>query len=184
MKLCRLVYSSVMLWKDCGQERYGGSFVSETKPRLIMKEGLDEMVGPNLSNNYLQRSDRKAFNFMRFACVLIAKVNQRPSSKSLREGFSSPTPRRFRQSTVQSNRSFCLYFLGKVALKRLFLAEKTASKPLRAKRQINSVFFFFRLFALNASRKLRGIPQRSLSIVGAAQSRCIVVFPARPGVRD
>ena len=247
---------------------------------LTMKERLNEVVRPVLSDNCLQRSDSK--HFLRMTSVLIAKVNQSPSSRigerlrgnrigstglraserksaservSEREGFqrflrgferflevfrdferfseifrgferffrgfqrflrgfqrssqrpsqrqissqrlsvllplivlplelspkedgcfSSPTPRRFRQSAVQSNRLFL--FLDGWSLKLPFLAARTATKPLRLKRQIEfrvtpcvsacfclflSVSICFRLFLSNTCRKLRGTPQRALS---------------------
>ena len=82
------------------------------------------------------------------------------------------------QAERSTEQSFILFFLlGEFSLKRLLLAERTATKPLRVKRQIEfraipfvSVCFrlfppvsvCFRLFPLNTSRKLRGTPQRSL----------------------
>ena len=44
-----------VLWKVCAQERYVGPFVSEKKSRLTMKEGLNEVVRPDLSDNFIQR---------------------------------------------------------------------------------------------------------------------------------
>ena len=46
-----------------------------------------------------------------------------------------------------------------------------------------SVSVRFRLFPSNASRKLRGTPQRSLS-KPEWQSRCMAVLPAQPGARE
>ena len=52
-----------MLWKVCAQERYVGSLVSEKKSSSTMKEGLDEVVEPGLSDNCLQISDTKSFQY-------------------------------------------------------------------------------------------------------------------------
>ena len=98
-----------MLWKVCAQERYVGPFVSEKKSSLTMKEGLSEVVRPDLPDNCLQRSDSKYFKF--FALDLCPEGERLTNARVQEDGcFSSPTPRRFRQSAVQSNRLFYFYF--------------------------------------------------------------------------
>ena len=88
-------------------------------------------------------------NFFNFACVLIAKSNQRPSSRRRLFFVSHHTQIQAERGTEQS---FILFlFLGEFSLKRLFLAERTATKPLRVKRQIEfraipCVSVCFRLF--------------------------------------
>ena len=105
VKFVRLIYFSVdVLWKVCAQERYVGFLVSEKKSSLTMKEGLDEVVGLGLSDSCLQISDSIFFDLLGFACVRIAKHNQRPSSR--RWLFSRLSPLKFRQSAVQSSRLF------------------------------------------------------------------------------
>ena len=98
-----------VLWKACAQERYVEPFVSEKKSSLTMKEGLNEVVRPDLSDNCLQRSDSKYFQFL--ALDLCPDSERLTNARVQEDGcFSSPTPRRFRQSAVQSNRLFYFYF--------------------------------------------------------------------------
>ena len=73
-----------------------------------MKEGLDEVVGPDSSDHCLQRSESKSFQFL--ALRLCPDSNRVTNARVQEDGcFSSSTPRRFRQSAVQSNRLF--YFV-------------------------------------------------------------------------
>ena len=53
-----------VLWKVCAQERYVGSLISEKKSSSTMKEGHGEMVEPGLSDNCLQISESKFFQFL------------------------------------------------------------------------------------------------------------------------
>ena len=92
------------------------------------------------------------FNLLRFACVVIAKGQPTPEFKKTAVSRLPPH--------AASGRARCraivyLFFLGgggvEFSLKRLFLAERTATKPLRMKRQIEfraipRVSVCFRLF--------------------------------------
>ena len=51
-----------MLWKVCAQEVCVGSLLSEKKPSSTMKEGLDEVVQPDLSDNCLQIVGQQVFS--------------------------------------------------------------------------------------------------------------------------
>ena len=51
------LFFSDVVWKVCAQERYVGPFVSEKRALSTMKEGLDEVVEPGLSDNCLQIPD-------------------------------------------------------------------------------------------------------------------------------
>ena len=75
-----------------------------------MKEGLDEVVGPDLSDHCFQTSESKSFQYLALDLCLIAKERV-TNARVQEEGcFWSPTPRRFRQSAVESNRLFYLDF--------------------------------------------------------------------------
>ena len=111
-----------VLWKVCAQERYVGPFATEKKSRLTMKEGLNEVVRPDLSANCLQRSDSKSFQF--FALDLCPDSEKPTNARVPEDGcFSSPTPRRFRQSAVQSNRLLFLV-LGRFFLETTLLSRE------------------------------------------------------------
>ena len=99
-----------VLWNVCAQKRYVGPFVSEKKSSLTMKEGLNEVVKPDLSENCLQRSDSKYFQFL---ALDFCPDSERLTNARVQEDgcFSSPTPCRCRQSAVQSNRPFSSFFL-------------------------------------------------------------------------
>ena len=72
---------------------------------MTMKEGLDEVVGPDLSDNCLQTLDSGSF---RFLVLRLCPDSKRATDAQVQEDgcFSSPTRRRFRQTAVQSNRLF------------------------------------------------------------------------------
>ena len=98
-----------MLWKVCAQDRHAGFFVSEKKSSLTMKEGLDEVARPDLSDNCLQRSNSKFFQS--FALDLYPESKKVTNARVQEDDcFSSPTPPRFMQTAVQSNRFF--FFFG------------------------------------------------------------------------
>ena len=138
-----------MLWKVCAQERYVGPFVSK-KSSLTMKEGLSEVVRPDLLDNCVQRSDSKYFKSLALdLCPEGKRANQRRSSGRRLFLVSHPTQIQAERGTEQS---FILFlFLDDFSLKRPTLAERTATKPLRVKRQIElrvipCVSACFRLF--------------------------------------
>ena len=114
--------------------------------------------------------------------------NQRLISRRLLFLVSHATQIQAELGTEQS----LFIFLGdsEVSCKRLFLAERLVTKPLRVKHPIESRVIHcvssacFRLFALNSSQKVRGTPQRSLAKSEQCSLDVFLFFSAQPGARD
>ena len=142
------LFFSDVLWKVCAQERYVGPFVLEKKSSLTMKEGLSEVVRPDLSDNCLQRSDSKYFKFL---ALDICPVGERLTNTRVQETAVSRLPPHADSGRARYRAIVLFVFLGDFSMKRPFLAERTATKPLRVKRQtefrvIPCVSACFRLF--------------------------------------
>ena len=71
---------------------------------------------------------------LRFACVLIARGHPTPEFKQM-AAFRLPPHADSGRAWYRAIVDFILH-LGDYSVKRLFLAERTAAKPLRVKRQI------------------------------------------------
>ena len=146
-----------------------------------MKEGLNEVVGPDLSDNGLQRSDSKYFQFL---ALCLCPDSKRVSNAQVQEDscFSSPTSRRFRQSAARSNRVIRFY-LGGIFLEMTLLSTEnchettTSEAPNRI--PCDSACFrlpvsvCFRLFPSVSTQKLRGTPQSSSKSERCSPDACL-----------
>ena len=99
-----------VLWKFVLRNITLGSLVSEKKSSSTMKEGLDEVVGPGLSDSCLQISDSYSF---RFLGLRFCPDSKRVTNARVQEDgcFSSPTPRQI-QAERGTEQSFISFFGG------------------------------------------------------------------------
>ena len=92
------------------------------------------MVGHDLSQNCLQRSDSDSFQFLAFD-LLFSKHKCKPMPE-FEKTTVSRLPPHLHSGRARYRAIICFVFFGPVFLEPIFLANGKATKPLRVKRQI------------------------------------------------